>query len=357
MIESVLHDHLAPSVEAIGHDATASAIQAWVAVENEVVLDVALGVTSFEAPSPVATVTPFDLASVTKVFTATAAMIAVDEGLVTLDTPAPDLGGAIKLLQLLNHSSGLPAWDRFYERMPMNPDPATARHTKAAVRREIVESERQPPGVRGVYSDLGYLYLGFWLEDLFEASLDLVVRKRITDPLGLESIRYVNLLAGDPPVQSAASTEVDELRGGPVTGTVHDENCHIIGGVAGHAGLFGTATDVGTFGQHLLQVSRGAEGIVSAEVLRHCWSEQARGGDGHFLGGWDTPSGELSSAGRGFSAGRTVGHLGFTGTSLWIERRSGTVAVLLTNRVYPSRENPRIKALRVAFHEAVIPPA
>ena len=159
-----------------------------------------------------------------------------------------------------------------------------------------------------------------------------------------------------PKLADAASTELAPRRGGIVTGFVHDENCYIQGGVAGHAGLFGTAADVARFGAHLLGVDRGESGIVSAETLRTCWSQASRGGDGHHLGGWDTPSGELSSAGRGFAADRTVGHLGFTGTSLWIERGEGVVASLLTNRVYPTRENTMIKPLRVAFHEAVLPP-
>jgi len=142
-----------------------------------------------------------------------------------------------------------------------------------------------------------------------------------------------------------------------VVGEVDDDNTAVRGGVSGHAGCFATAQDVGRFAEHMRCIDQGDLGIVSQEVLQHCWSERARGADGHHLGGWDTPSGPRTSVGRGFGRRSTVGHLGFTGTSMWVERERGVVAVVLTNRVHPTRDNPRILELRIDVHEAVCEPA
>lgn len=360
--EQVLEAAAAPTIDAIGETHVSSAVQAYVLRDGECVVDHAAGYAQFDPTRPNSTSTPFDLASVTKVFTATLAMQAVDAGRCELDDAiAPWLDGwmdrnePVTLMHLLNHSSGLPAWDQFYLRMPITPDLPTAMRTRAEIERQIIAKERREAGVDGVYSDLGYILLGRLVERFFDDDLEELVERHITRPLGLESIRYVSQRRGDAPIANAAATEIDPRRGGVMVGRVHDENCFIQGGVEGHAGLFGIASDVARFGEHLLDIDGGARGIVSQKALQTCWSESARGGDGHHVGGWDTPSGETSSAGRGFAPEATVGHLGFTGTSLWIERKQKLVAVLLTNRVYPTRENSMIKSLRVAFHEAVAP--
>ena len=351
--EEVLDAAAAPTLAAIGTTHVASALQAVVLRDGEVSVDHATGVAQFDPDRAFDAQTPVDLASLTKVFTATLVMQAVDAGRCSLDSPITGFE-PVTLLHLLNHSSGLPAWDQFYLRMPIMPNVGTAAATAATIESEIVAKPRRPPGEHGVYSDLGYILLGRLLERIWDDDLEALVERHITRPLGLDTIRYVSLRRGDAALTHAAATEVDPRRGGVVVGRVHDENCFIQGGVAGHAGLFGTARDVARFGQHLLGIDRGATGIVESNTLKFCWSEGARGADGSHLGGWDTPSGERSSAGCGFRPHSTVGHLGFTGTSLWIERERGVVAALLTNRVYPMRENDRIKPLRIAFHEAVV---
>jgi CubicO group peptidase (beta-lactamase class C family) len=361
-LHRVLQAHVADDFDSIGDPATASAIVASVSWGDDV-WEHAAGVAEFAPDRPLGLQTPLDLASVTKVFTATLLMQAAGEGRIALDDPiAPwiagwsDIGPPTTFLHLLNHSSGLPAWDQFYLRYPIQPDVVTAAETREAIEREIVAKTRQPAGERSVYSDLGYLLLGWLAERVWDEPLEDIVASRIAQPLGLESLRYVSLRRGDAPIEDAAATEVDPRRGGTVVGFVHDENCYVIGGVAGHAGLFATATDVRRFGEHMLGIDRGATGIVDRDTLRFCWSQEAGAPEGHHVGGWDTPSGKESSAGRGFGHETTVGHLGFTGTSLWIERQAGVVAALLTNRVYPTRENDRIKPLRVRFHETVLPP-
>ncbi len=318
-----------------------------------------MGVCSFESGMPVSDVTPFDLASITKVFTATMALIAFDRGVVDPSTPVTDFfslqGPSPSILDLMTHSSGLPAWEKYYERYPMQNDLGHVERTRDAILSDILGTERKPPGESHAYSDLGYILLGRILEKIYGGSLASAIEYEISDPLGLDSIRFVSVHRGDTPIESAAATEYCAVRGRPVVGEVHDENTWIQGGVAGHAGLFGTALDLRRFGTHMLEIYHGNEGIVRPETLRWAWSDAARGA-GHHVGGWDTPSGEKTSVGRGFGRDTTFGHLGFTGTSLWIDTARRCVAVLLTNRVYPTRENKRILDARIAFHESVLSP-
>ncbi len=371
-----LRNAVADSRDEIGESKTCSAVQAAVWQGGKLLLDEALGCTHLgEGGAPMTRDTPMDIASLTKpLVVATLVMQAVDAGLVTLDDPIADhlpawSSGAhsrnnkkraeATLLDLLNHSSGLPAWEKFYLEYPVDPTPERARTTRDELFARIATTPLEAePGTRHAYSDLGYILWAHIVERVFDAPLHEVARDRIFEPLGMEHTRYVARLAGDEPIAHAAATEDCPHRKRVVIGTVHDENTDIIGGTSGHAGVFSTAGDLLEFCTHLWQIDAGAisDGIISRQTLQFCWSERARGADGHHLGGWDTPSGSSSSAGRGFRAGRTVGHLGFTGTSFWIERDLGLIAILLTNRVYPTRENALIKELRVRFHEAVLPP-
>jgi CubicO group peptidase (beta-lactamase class C family) len=372
----------ADDLDQIGRTKVCSAVQAVVLRQGQTLLDTALGVTHLDPSEsnppgrPMGPDTPMDIASITKTLvTATLAMQAVDDGLTKFDTPVTELfadwslGGtsgvsnrreAATLLDLLNHSSGLPAWEKFYLRYPVDPSPLMAHTTRKSLFRRIARTPLTArPTHRHCYSDLGYILLAGILERLFDAPLQDLARERIFEPLSMHDTRYVARLAGDRPLETAAATERCPLRERVVVGTVHDENTDIMGGVSGHAGVFSTARDLAKFCEHIWRIDQGTlpyGGIVSQEVLHFCLSEEARGADGHHLGGWDTPSGVLSSAGRGFQAGNTVGHLGFTGTSMWIERDCGLIAILLTNRVYPSRDNELIKEFRVKFHEAVLPP-
>lgn len=337
----------------------------------------------------------FDIASVTKLFTATLAMIAHDRKLLHFDD---DLGqvfdamSGVTLAAILNHTSGLDAWRQWYLELSVPvegglPDLSALRANREHILQDILESERKPPGQTYAYSDLGYILLGRCLEEVFGQRLDDLVRVEICEPLGLKHTSYVNLLNGELPLQavptercpvrgassSAALSSRDEFervrhlpdeshavsdptRGKSVEGVVHDENAWIQGGVCGHAGLFSNVEDLLRFGAHFLAISNGKTGIIRAETLAHAWDRKHLHPQGHHVLGWDTPSGESTSVGRGFSRAKTYGHLGFTGTSLWLDLAHETVAVLLTNRVYPTRNNPGILELRIAFHEAVLTP-
>ncbi|RAL21546.1 hypothetical protein DL240_11860 [Lujinxingia litoralis] len=373
-LDQALRTAVAPSLSAIGRTHACSAAQAAVGHHDCVLFRRALGCTSFEPEGrPVELDTPFDIASVTKALVgATLAMQAIDQGLADWHTPLGELyapwrdhpdprAAQATLLHLLNHTTGLPAWHKYYLEYPLAPSPERARDTRHAVLTRICRTPlTDVPGHTYAYSDLGYILLAAVLETIFEAPLARLARQRIFAPLALTHTDYVDRTAGDAPITEAVATERCELRGGLVLGSVHDENTDILGGVSCHAGVFSTADDLLRFGQHLLAIDQGQapeHALVSRPTLHAAWSPDAAMAGGHHRGGWDTPSGERSSAGRGFAPEHTVGHLGFTGTSIWIERHRGIVSVLLTNRVYPTRDNALIKEARIAFQEAVIAPA
>lgn len=298
----------------------------------------------------------FDIASVTKPFTATMAMIAIDRGLVSFDTKVrsafPHFKGEADLLQLMNHASGLPAWDKFYERYDLMPSPKVAKLQRKKILEEILAKEIVQEPLSSVYSDLGYILLGRWVEDLFSKPLNDIFRAYIAEPLGLKTTGYVKL-GYDSPIE-AVRTEHDVKRGGDVVGVVHDENCFIQGGVEGHAGLFSNAEDLVTFGEHIRAIlDDGKKGIVTHDTISFAISDKARYRDGHYFAGWDSPSGARTSVGSSFSKQDTFGHLGFTGTSLWIDRTKKITVALLSNRVHPTRENKKILPFRIAIHDAV----
>lgn len=373
-IDEILRGHTAQSRGDIGDRATACAIQAAVGTLDEDLYRGSFGRVDLETPqaAPVTETTPFDIASITKALVGSVlAMQAVDEDLVEWQTPIADILPAWRarndppskqasLLQLLNHTSGLPEWREFYLEHPLDPGPKQADRTRAAVLDTIAGLPLEgTPGAVHAYSDLGYLLLTKILEILFDAPLRQLADARIFEPLGMSRTTYVDCRGGISAVSDAVVTEDCARRGRVVRGTVHDENTNIIGGVSTHAGVFSTAGDLLTFARHLLAIDRGrsvADPLASPQTLRFAWSDRAGSAVGHHLAGWDTPSGDRSSAGRGFAAGDTVGHLGFTGTSIWIERQHGIISILLTNRVYPTRENERIKDLRIAFQESILPP-
>jgi CubicO group peptidase (beta-lactamase class C family) len=206
------------------------------------------------------------------------------------------------------------------------------------------------PGTATVYSDLGILLLGEILERLSGLPLDDLARERIFGPLGMTQTRY---RPGSDLLPRIAPTENDPWRGRMVHGEVHDENAAALGGVAPHAGLFSTAGDLAVFAQFLLDggVSCDAR-LLRGDTVKLFTSRAERVPGSSRALGWDTPS-EQSSAGRYFSA-FSFGHTGYTGTSLWLDPKRDLFAVLLTNRVHPTRDNRKLIELRPRFHEAVV---
>ncbi len=281
------------------------------------VLSAAVGAASEE--------TIFDLASLTKpLATTTLAMQLVERGPLSLDEEARP-GVAVR--DLLAHASGLPAWKLLG---------ASRAAVLASVRREPLEF---PTGTKSVYSDLGFILLGALLEEKTGEPLDARFAREIAAPLGVET-RYL-------PLDPLACAPCEGLRG-----VVHDENARAMGGVAGHAGLFSTARDVAAIARALLAAWRGEAGIVAPEVVRKFWQPSGVPHSTWCLG-WDRPSPVGSSAGERWPK-EGVGHLGFTGTSLWLDPPRGRAVVLLSNRVEPTRKNERIKIFRPLLHDAVL---
>ena len=302
------------------------------------------------APSPAPTEhTLWDLASLTKVVgTTTAVMQLVDRGRLDLDAPVqhylPEWTGPQKELvtvrHLLTHSAGLPAWRPLYREAP------SADSALAAVLATPLDTV---PGARMVYSDLGAILLGLVVERAAGERLDSLLARTLFTPLGMHDtgFRPSSLL-----VLRAAPTEIDPWRQRHLRGEVHDENAYFLGGVAGHAGLFGTAHDLTRFARMLL----GGGALDGVRIVQPATlAEFTRVQDprlSHRALGWETANGE-NSAGRRASA-RAFGHTGFTGTSLWIDPERDAFVLLLTNRVNPTRENRKIGAVRVALADAVL---
>jgi serine-type D-Ala-D-Ala carboxypeptidase len=304
--------------------------------------------------------TMFDLASLTKpMATTTALMRLVESGHVRLDVPISAYLSAFNasgttsptLRQLLSHCSGLPAWRPYYQEIaPSWPSHARRQAVYAAIRREPLVAS---PGMIVQYSDPGFILLGELVEMLSGTPLDEFCHREIFAALLLTDLRFLNLarprLTGVP----YASTESCPWRGRILTGEVHDENAWVMGGVAGHAGLFGTARQVWQFAQHLLDGLKGRAWLVSTATLQAFTTRQGLPQGSTWALGWDTPTPGRSSAGQ-FFAPTAIGHLGFTGTSLWIDPVQQVIVVLLTNRIHPSRQREGIKAFRPLIHDAVM---
>ena len=323
------------------------------------------GTLSIRAGSAVAA-TRFDLASLTKaLYTTAAAMLLVDDGRLDLEAPTaallPEWGAGaragVSLRQLLHHEAGVPWWRPMYTDVCATPDgPRDAALLQAVRDAACALPLEAAPGESAVYSDPGFVLLELALERAAGEPLPALARDRLWLPLGADGLRFVDLkvpgereraLAGAP----YAPTEDCPWRGRRLVAEVHDDNAHAMGGIAGHAGLFGTAQDVSALGAGLLACLDGG-GPLSAGVVRRFFTERGRADGTTRVLGWDTPTPGTSSAGR-YVSPRAVGHLGFTGTSLWIDPAAGVVTVLLTNRVYYGRKDGRIRALRPRVHDAV----
>jgi CubicO group peptidase (beta-lactamase class C family) len=261
-------------------------------------------------------------------------------------------GGAvadITLGQLLDHTSGLVAWRPYFQ--VLKTLPATKRRPRL-VELLLAEPLTAVPGNRFCYSDLGYLLLGEIVAAVSGERLDRYFKKRLLAPLAIEDLFFADLSQPLPfAAERVAATELCPWRGQLLKGRVHDDNAWILGGVAGHAGLFGTAAAVGDSLDYLLRTYHGDDtGPLSPAVLRRAWRRER--GTPHGLG-FDFPAVKNSSAGSRFSF-NSVGHLGFTGTSFWVDLPRRITVVLLTNRVHPTRYHGAIQVFRPLLHDAIM---
>jgi len=336
---------------------------AWGVKENRKRLIRTYGHTGYDRESMVEESTVYDLASLTKPLATTLAVLSLlKERRIMLSDRVSDIfpqtGIAftgIKIKDLLCHSAGFPAHRPYYLELAKLP----AEKRKESLL-ELLGAE--PPayelGSISIYSDLGFMLLGLIVEKKSGLELAGFFREKIAAPLGVEGkIFYVAAGEkgnGEREKIRYAPTEECPFRKRILVGEVSDENAHALGGVAGHAGLFGTIEGVLEMGVHLLDQWQGREehpGYQASDLRRFLIRQDIPGST--WALGFDTPSATGSSGGR-YLAPTSVGHLGFTGTSFWIDPTRELVMVLLSNRVHPSRENSRIKQFRPLFHETVI---
>jgi CubicO group peptidase (beta-lactamase class C family) len=338
LLENAVADHAFPAASvAVTHNGKLLALRA-------------LGRFTYEPTSPQPTSdTLFDLASLTKILATTAmAMILYERGLLDLEMPIISIVGEfsgedprrdeVTLRMLLAHSSGLPAYEKLFLRAHSRDELLAAAFSTPLA---------NDPGSHAEYSDIGFIALGVALERLADETLDRFCQREIFGPLALTHTTFNpahELRHAIPP-----TADDQTFRHRIIQGEVQDENASVLGGVAGHAGLFATAHDLATFAHTLLQ---GGSPILRPETITLFTArESSPEGTSRALG-WDTPS-PPSQSGRYFSP-RSYGHLGYTGTSLWIDPERRLSITLLTNRTWPDCANQSIKQIRPRFHDAVV---
>jgi serine-type D-Ala-D-Ala carboxypeptidase len=330
-----------------------------VLADGNVVLSDALGTFTYEHDAPsVQPDTVFDVASLTKVVCTTAmAMLLFQRGLLDLDTPVGDLlpgfivgrqntavARRVTLRNLLAHNSGLPGYVEFFR---------TATSASALFRACLELPLEAPPGERSEYSDPGFILLGKALEMIAGEALPDFAQSQLFTPLGMSATRF-RPAPGQRPL--IPPTEIDNsFRHRLIQGEVQDENAAVLDGIAGHAGLFSNVPDLLTFARAIIgglnhEENSSSPPLFTPEAIETFSERQSPPGSSRALG-WDTPS-EESSAGRHFSR-HSIGHLGFSGCSIWIDLDASISAVLLTNRTWPDRKSQSIRQIRPAFHDAV----
>lgn len=287
--------------------------------------------------------TIFDLSSLTKpVAAASAVMCLVRDRRVGLDDPikrflpVPDDKAAVTIRHLLSHTSGLPSWKPYYRRY---------RHYEIPFR-ILGEQLLFRPGSRALYSDPGFILLGRIVENSSGLSLDRFCRESVFGPLRMKDTSF------HPPPKRCAATENSMWRHRVIVGDVHDENAWAMGRAAGHAGLFSTARNLLRFSEEIVDGYHGRGTLFPQRVVREFLRRPSLPGSTWALG-WDTPTQGRSASGAFFSR-YSVGHLGFTGTSLWIDLSRRIVVILLTNRIHPARKNEKIKKFRPMIHDLIM---
>ena len=305
--------------------------------------------------------TYFDLASLTKpLATTTAMMLLLQEGQLDLSDSIGqwisgfdrDEKGKVTAFHLMNHSSGLRAWRPYYRDLIRNRRHITTGLTrKRVLERVYQESLFYPIKSQSLYSDLGFILAGQIIEAVGGMRLDRFCVKRIFAPLGLRSLRFRKVGSKVPRSKKFAATERCPWRKRVIYGEVHDANTYVMGGVAGHAGLFGTASDVYRLTDCILKASNGKDERFLSQKVVEPFITRAGTPHSSWAMGWDTP-GALSSSGHFFSP-RSFGHLAFTGCSIWADRDQDLIVILLTNRIHPTTRNVRIRAFRPVIHDLI----
>ncbi len=317
--------------------------------------------------------TIFDLASLTKpLATAIAMMVMVKERKIGLDDRVSrffhnfGVHGKthVTFRHLLAHTSGLPAWRPYCKDIIRIEKEGRINFTASHGAREFVyeaiqrEKPEAAPGARTVYSDLGFMLLGAAIEEVSGMSLDRYCHEKIYKPLGLRTTSFIDLSLLrtrrlEPIAEMIAPTERCPWRKRILCGEVHDDNAYAMGGVAGHAGLFSSAVEVDRIATLLRECYEGQSVFLPAAIVREFWRRDDTVGSSTWALGWDTPSPRDSTAGTELSR-HAVGHVGFTGTSIWVDLERELHVIVLSNRVHPSRDNDKIREFRPLIHDLIV---
>ena len=326
-----------------------------VSKEDKIVFFEAYGYADIVSEKKMRHDTIFDLASLTKILATTVLLMKlIADGRLTIETKLKDIlpafgnddKGDITICQLLTHTAGLRNWRPYY--LPLSLHPIEKR--KSLLREFLVrEIQSYIPESKMIYSDLGFMILEWVIWQVSGRKLDEFVSDEIYRYLGLEHLFFTDT---SPKTGNFAATERCSLRECVLRGVVHDENAYMLGGVSGHAGLFGNAADSHRLMSELLNTYYGhsSRGIFCRDTVSLFF--QRRENSERALG-FDCPSGKDASCGTLFS-NRSIGHTGFTGTSLWCDIERWITVVLLTNRIHPSRKNMKIKSFRPILHDAAM---
>lgn len=301
--------------------------------------------------------TVFDLASLTKPLATVPALLSLmTEGKLSWNSNLDQIfPGKIRedkknitIKQLMSHCSGLPAHKEYFKELLK---------VKECDRKKSLfiwigeEKLVYPSGTDFIYSDLGFMLLGFIIEKVSAENLEKYIKEKIYRPLGLlDSLFFAEKVREKGQVYAA--TAVCPWTAAMLSGRVHDDNCRAMGGVGGHAGLFGTIDGVVQWCEHLLSQIKDRERhpFYENEILRETVTQEE---GSPWTSGFDTPSAAGSSSGEFFSKS-SFGHLGYTGTSFWIDPQKELIVVLLTNRIHQGNNNELIRKFRPLFHNTVM---
>ncbi|MGH7858003.1 MAG: serine hydrolase domain-containing protein, partial [Candidatus Binatia bacterium] len=341
--------------------------------EGQVVYHRAFGHRSLEPTvTPMHEDTIFDVSSLTKPLATTMAFLfLVKERKFRLDDRVTRLfhnfgvhgKTHITFRHLLAHTSGLPAWRAYYKEILKVERGGRVNFLSSQGAKDYVydlihrEKPDHDPGKVAVYSDLNFMLLGDAIESITGVSLDRFCQDRIFKPLGLRSTSFVDLSLLRtrrlvPVIEMIAPTERCPWRKRILCGEVHDDNAYAMGGVAGHSGLFSSARDLNVLVSALRDCYHGRSEFLPDNLVREAFTRDQSVAQSTRTLGWDTPAYQGSQAGTRFS-NNTVGHLGFTGTSVWLDLERAVHVILLSNRIHPNRDNDRIKAFRPVIHDLV----
>lgn len=328
-----------------------------VSTANKIIFFEAYGYTNIFTKTEVTRDTFFDLASLTKPLATTlAVMMLIQQEKLNLDQDLASIlmpfkkseKGRITIRHLLAHHSGLPDYRPYYMALVKQP-----LHRRGDLLQNLLLEEPlvNSVGREALYSDLGFMLLRWVVETISKKPLDHFTTEEIYRPLGIENLFFPGLKP-EPLNLTFAATEFCSWRKILLNGVVHDENAYVVGRAEGHSGLFGTAHDVHTLLWALWSAGCGdiPTPIFQKELLQLFFQRHQNSDRGL---GFDTPARIDSSCGRHFSE-NSVGHLGYTGTSFWMDLEKAVIVVLLTNRVHPSRHNITIRAFRPELHDTVM---